>query len=433
MAGFYFLIYAVVWISNGIKQIKNNKKLRQELLEKENYLQKLKKSVEDSQQTLLDREKIVIEKENKLVYKIDQTNLSVEKSFQKLKLEVDKATERKTKINEAIEKVIYENSKSFPWAAKIISDYIDALDDRLANYLEMKARPAKKSADIIREIKGEKRKLEYDYKIAQYTVDYYESLFPSLKEYTDDDIDELSNAFPTDSSQSDGEEIFDPAIDWLSKVDYEKLSHIERLERALENYFKYSKSRWEKGKKYERYIGYYFENKGYSVNYHGIEKRLEDLGIDLICKKQNETLLIQCKHWKSRLIREASVNQLFGTSVKYTIENFCNNQQITLMFSDLLSNYNVIPMMITSSRLTDTAKNFANVLGIKVYESIPLERYPIIKCNINRQSNEKIYHLPFDQQYDNTIVEPERGEFFASTIAEAEKKKFRRAYKWRGN
>lgn len=422
----------IVWIVEGIKEIRNNKKFKQQLLEKENELIKLKNNVEDTQRSLLDREKVVNEKENKLVYKIEQTNQSVEKSLQKLRLEEDKAEERKTKINEAVEKIIHENSKGFPWAAQIISDYIDALDDRLANYLEMKAHPAKRAADIIREIKSEKRKLEYDFKITKYTIGYYESLFPSLKEYTDDDSDELSDSFPFDSSQYDGDDEYDPAINLLSKAD-QKLSHIERLERALENYFKYSKSRWEKGKKYERYIGYYFENKGYSVNYHGIEKRLEDLGIDLICKRQNETLLIQCKHWKSRLIREASINQLFGTSVKYTIENFCNNQQRTFMFSDLLSNYHVIPMIITSGQLSDTANNFAKVLGIQVYENIPLERYPIIKCNINRQTNEKIYHLPFDQQYDSTIIEPERGEFYASTIAEAEKKKFRRAYRWHGD
>jgi hypothetical protein len=53
----------------------------------------------------------------------------------------------------------------------------------------------------------------------------------------------------------------------------------------------------------------------------------------------------------------------------------------------------------------------------------------MIKCNINQSSKEKIYHLPFDQQYDRTKIIPSSGEFYAATVAEAEKKGFRRAFR----
>ena len=43
---------------------------------------------------------------------------------------------------------------------------------------------------------------------------------------------------------------------------------------------------------------------------------------------------------------------------------------------------------------------------------------------------EKIYHLPFDQQYDKTIVGDQKGEFFAWTVQEAAEKGFRRAKKY---
>lgn len=43
----------------------------------------------------------------------------------------------------------------------------------------------------------------------------------------------------------------------------------------------------------------------------------------------------------------------------------------------------------------------------------------------------KIYHLPFDQQYDNVKIN-KPGECFAFTVKEAEGKGFRRAYKWFG-
>ena len=53
----------------------------------------------------------------------------------------------------------------------------------------------------------------------------------------------------------------------------------------------------------------------------------------------------------------------------------------------------------------------------------------MIKCNINRTTKEKIYHLPFDQQYDNVKID-DVGEFFAMTVQEAEDAGFRRAKRW---
>ena len=56
----------------------------------------------------------------------------------------------------------------------------------------------------------------------------------------------------------------------------------------------------------------------------------------------------------------------------------------------------------------------------------------MIKCNINPASNTKIYHLPFDQQYDKIKVGDQEGELYALTVKEAEKLGFRRAFRWRG-
>ena len=65
-------------------------------------------------------------------------------------------------------------------------------------------------------------------------------------------------------------------------------------------------------------------------------------------------------------------------------------------------------------------------------ESFPVSEYPVVKCNVSRLSGEKIYHLPFDQQYDKTLIEPSRGELYAWTVAEAEALGFRRAWRWQG-
>lgn len=48
------------------------------------------------------------------------------------------------------------------------------------------------------------------------------------------------------------------------------------------------------------------------------------------------------------------------------------------------------------------------------------------------RTREKIYHLPFDQQYDKVVIEPERGEFYADSVATAEARGFRRAFRYRG-
>ena len=62
----------------------------------------------------------------------------------------------------------------------------------------------------------------------------------------------------------------------------------------------------------------------------------------------------------------------------------------------------------------------------------PLSTYPSIKCNISKKTGEKIYHLPFDQQYDKTLIEGEKNESYAETVNKAEVLGFRRAWKWKG-
>jgi hypothetical protein len=87
---------------------------------------------------------------------------------------------------------------------------------------------------------------------------------------------------------------------------------------------------------------------------------------------------------------------------------------------------------VTSTKLSERAKQFADQLGIRVSEGQPLASYPSIKCNISRRDGEKIYHLPFDQQYDKTVIETRRGECFVATVGEAEAQGFRRAFRWKG-
>ena len=189
-----------------------------------------------------------------------------------------------------------------------------------------------------------------------------------------------------------------------------------RNQLALDRYIESrKKSKWAIGRDYEMFIGHEYEKKGYKVTYTGITDRLEDKGRDIIAQKDNEILIIQCKNWsKYKEIHENHICQLFGTTVQYNIEN-------NLLFK-------ATPVFITSATLSETALKFAEYLGVQVIQNKKLEEFPRIKCNINNK--EKIYHLPFDQQYDRTIIGDQKGEFFAWTVQEAVDKGFRRAKKY---
>jgi hypothetical protein len=105
------------------------------------------------------------------------------------------------------------------------------------------------------------------------------------------------------------------SLDWtnyLSKDEYNKLSDTEKNKRALEYYLKGKKSKWQIGRDFEMYIGYVYEKQGYHVTYFGIEKKLHDLGRDLIVENNEVVKIVQCKYWsKEKTIHEKHIIQLF--------------------------------------------------------------------------------------------------------------------------
>ena len=180
------------------------------------------------------------------------------------------------------------------------------------------------------------------------------------------------------------------------------------------------KSKWLIGKLYERYVGYLYEKDGWHVNYFGINERYEDLGRDLVCTKGKIIHVVQCKNWSQyRTIYEKHIFQLFGS---------------TFEFKQLQENkdYEVVPVFYCTNELSPIAREMSKVLGIQVHEHHNFDQnYPCIKCNISTGSNEKIYHLPFDQKYDDTKID-RPGEMYCASVAKAEDAGFRRARKWYG-
>jgi hypothetical protein len=305
------------------------------------------------------------------------------------------------------------NNESILKLTSLLSDFQFVQFELSAKYLETKKHPAFTEAKRIRELKEESRTYFEQYRQMLYKYEELFQLFPELSDYVDDfeTIQQLEKAKTIENLKED----YDRVRFYLNKEEYEQLSIDERNQIALDRYLSGRKSNWQIGRDYELFCGRLYEKDGWNVEYVGMEQKLQDLGRDLIAKKNNNIHIIQCKYWsKTKVIHEKHINQLYGTTVVYGLDNNLN--------------YKITPVFITNTQLSETAKKFADKLGVKVVIK-ELEEFPRIKCNINKDS--RIYHLPFDQQYDRTQIK-ESGEFYAMTVSEAVAKGFRRAFRYYG-
>lgn len=315
---------------------------------------------------------------------------------------------------EAYQKEFASNLTAIPYMSRIIADIMTVDLDRLAWSLSWgNNQERRKKVAAINALKKEKAEEIERLKGAEYQLAYLLELYPALQDVLDTEFQELRVSYdaPTD---------IDPARKYIEREEWEALSEGERNQLALDRYVESrSKTKWQIGRDYELYCGYCYEQDGYTVDYFGSAHGLEDLGRDLIVKKNGETTIVQCKYWsRTKQIHENHIMQLYGSVIEYNLEN----------------NARATGILMTNTVLSDKAKEFARVLGIAYQEQVPLGEFPRIKCNIGTDmygQQTRIYHLPFDQQYDATKVDGE-GEFMALTVAEAEAAGFRRAYRWHG-
>ncbi|MCX6783999.1 MAG: restriction endonuclease [candidate division WWE3 bacterium] len=307
-----------------------------------------------------------------------------------------------------------ERASGFPSLFKNISNYEKLMDDALSGYLTRKSHPAYSSSEIVKLEAKRRREAETSQRVTQSIIEYYENIAPFLLDYKEQEFDENEEIAAGYSE----EESADPVTNFLTKDEYHKLSSAERNQMALDRFWKRpNKPKWLLGRLYERYVGYLYETAGYDVEYTGIFKGYEDLGRDLICAKGKEIVVIQCKNWSQfKTIFEKHIFQFFGTVFQYKDQN--PNKKVTAVF-------------YTTTEVSDLARRFGGELGIEIKEKFKmLNEYPCIKCNISKVDGAKIYHLPFDQQYDNTKIEKSKGEIYCQTVGEAESNGFRRAYRW---
>ncbi len=340
---------------------------------------------------------------------------------------IDKANSEKQLVDNFLKSKI----KDYPVVATVIADYETAYDTKATELLLLKKHPCSLTTKEERKkITESKKQLIMENKALKWEMEYLRKLTPWLYELEENTIESQQPDFYNTNNVNEDEVSY-----WLTPNEYQELSITEKNQRALDRYKKRHKSKAEIGREYERYIGYLYEQDGYNVDYFGIKNGVEDLGRDLICRRGNDVLIVQCKCWsnmKGKIIHEKYINQLYGTTLEYYYEHVSKNlENYFIPYEYAGIDTRVIPVFISTVPLSDKAREFAEVLEIQCRQ-ILLGDYPMIKCNINQTTGEKIYHLPFDQQYDKCIITPETGEFYAMTVAEAEEAGFRRAMRWKG-
>jgi len=376
-------------------------------IELNNNERRLEKEQFEYQILRLETEKGYLEQQIK---EIEAEKKLLEQQIEKIKTENTQFIENQTR---EFERFIESNLTSIPYIAGMYADFLTLHYDRIANFLQTKKHPALNEAKRIKELKNETKEWIRKAKEVIYQLDYLKTEFPIIENFLETDYSEFDKIDLKD---------YDPVRNYITNDEWKNLSETERNQRALEKYINGKKTKWQIGRDYELYIGYLYWKKGYSVDYFGNYMGLEDLGRDLIVKKNNTIKIIQCKHWsREREIHEKHIFQLFGTVYSYCFENNLKPEDVEGIF-------------VTTANYSSKAIEIANYLGIKLKNVGFKNDFPRIKCNINYDGfglETKIYHLPMDQQYDRVKIS-KPGEFFATTVYEAEEMGFRRAYRWYG-
>lgn len=347
----------------------------------------------------------------------DKIRMGYDERIKELQIKNEELTQR---LNDSV--FVSEKAKSnlsaIPYMSAIMADFETYGLEKLVRKLDWGSSQERlKKVKAIKEIRKDAEAMVEKNLESRYQLAYLLNLFPNLQDVIDADFQQLPIVDVNDLSE------YDAARDYLSKEEYASLSTSERNQLALDRYKNsHKRSKWQIGRDYELFVGYKYQQHGYIVDNFGEYMGLEDLGRDIIAKKGTKTCIIQCKYWSSKKqIHENHINQLYGTMVSYCIENNVNKEDVS-------------GILITNIELSPMAKKVAAYLGIKYVEKFEMGEYPCIKCNIGHNEfgeKTRIYHLPFDQQYDSTKISG-KDEFMAMTVAEAERAGFRRAFKWFG-
>ena len=101
--------------------------------------------------------------------------------------------------------------------------------------------------------------------------------------------------------------------------------YVQKMEKSFFNQTAKKRPNYQDNKKrgndYEIHVGRYYENQGYKVIYNGLLKGKKDGGVDLTAENAHETLLIQCKAWRTAEMKRRYVVEFMGNCSTYLMDN----------------------------------------------------------------------------------------------------------------
>ena len=353
------------------------------------------------------------------------------------KAALETATVQRSKALEdanAMATILKETASFYPSLAEAAADFHLLAAEKDADFLARKSRPAIVAADKVRDAARARRDTERELRQLKYQLLTYEGALPWITEFAGRSTKDILQEWKarrdgTYEKDAHNEEDREPERNWLSDEEFRTLSTAERADRALSRWRESRRANaWEAGRDYERFVGYMLELDGHDVEYWGATMGLEDMGRDLVATKGKSVRIVQCKRWSTeKVIHEKHIFQLVGTALEYA----CFRSGASMKGIDL-HRLGITPVLATTTVCSEKARKAAQLLGVELMERFENAAYPVVKCNVSGRTGEKIYHLPFDQQYDRIKIHKSKGEFFAASAAEAEEKQFRRAHRYRG-
>lgn len=181
----------------------------------------------------------------------------------------------------------------------------------------------------IKEIALKEKELFLNYAVKRNDNYYKEKLNENEKVFKKN-LEEKENEYKQKFNTNKNEEFITK-----EKKEFKKYSEEEKKE-----YAKKMKELKIKGKEYEEFVAGYYKLEGYEIYLNGIIKGKKDKGIDIICIKDNELILIQCKNWKEDSkykINHEKLKAFVGCCTEYINENKLFHKNIKLKF--ITSNY----------------------------------------------------------------------------------------------
>ncbi len=125
------------------------------------------------------------------------------------------------------------------------------------------------------------------------------------------------------------------------------------------------KKRLKYGNDYEKFISNKYESLGYKVELRGVSKSFNDGGLDIIAKKENNMVLIQCKNWKmsnNYKINQKDIRAFIGDCYLYLKD--INLEGLKVSYHFIVSHNNI---------LTKPAEIFLEQNNFVKFKCVPFE------------------------------------------------------------